>query len=559
MYRSKVASALTITLAIVMLLIAGCSSTPPAPTPTPTPVPTPKPAALAISTTSLGNGSVGVAYSQRLQATGGSGSYTWSLSGGSLPSGLIVSAGAVSGTPTASGPFSFTVQVSDSAGATATANLSINIQRVAPIISTSTLPDGKVGAAYSQNLAATDGVPPYTWAIADGSMPAGLSVSGSAISGTPTAAGKSTFAIQVTDSAGSTARANLSINVISVPVITSSTLATGEIAIAYSQPLVVSGGTAPYTWSITSGSLPAGLALSAGVISGTPTASGAFSFTAQVVDSAAIAATASVSLNIAAAPAITTTVLAAGKVGVAYSQTLAASGGISPYTWSVSAGSLPGGLSLSSGVISGMPTTIGTFSFTMKVTDSVGASATANLSIGITTAPVITTSTLPAGEVSIAYSQTLAVSGGVAPYTWSITTGALPAGLSLAASTGVISGMPTASGSFTFTIQVADSQAATATANLSITVAAVPIITTAALPDGKVSIAYSQTLAVSGGTSPYTWSVSSGSLPAGLTLSVAGVISGMPTAPAGTATFAVKVTDAMGVAITANLQIVVAP
>ena len=138
-------------------------------------------------------------------------------------------------------------------------------------------------------------------------------------------------------------------------MITTPSLPGGKVGIAYSQSLAAGGGTPPYLWSISAGTLPAGLALSpTGQISGTPAAAGAANFTVKVTDSSSASATKALSISIAAALAITTTFLPSGPVGTAYSQSLAASGGIPPYAWSVSAGALPAGLMLSSaGQISG--------------------------------------------------------------------------------------------------------------------------------------------------------------------------------------------------------------
>jgi len=178
-------------------------------------------------------------------------------------------------------------------------------------------------------------------------------------------------------------------------------------------------------------------------------------------------------MNVSSLPSITPTTLPAGEQNVPYSTTLAASGGTQPYTWSITTGTLPSGLSLNSGtgVISGTPTASGTGNFTVQVTDANSQSATKGLSITIATLPSVTTTTLPGGTQNTAYSTTLAASGGTQPYTWSITTGTLPSGLSLNSSTGVISGTPTVVGTSSFTVQVTDANAQRTTQGLSITIA----------------------------------------------------------------------------------------
>jgi len=152
---------------------------------------------------------------------------------------------------------------------------------------------------------------------------------------------------------------------------------------------------------------------------------------------------------------------------------------------------------------------------------------------------------LPGGTQNIAYSATLAATGGTTPYTWSTISGTLPAGLTLAPN-GVISGTPTGSGTSSFTVQVTDATAKTASKALSLTVTAAiapPTVITTTLPSGTQNAAYSATLAATGGTPPYNWSILSGTLPAGLTLAPNGVISGTPTG-SGTSSFTVQVTDA---------------
>ncbi len=176
---------------------------------------------------------------------------------------------------------------------------------------------------------------------------------------------------------------------------------------------------------------------------------------------------------------VTSTSLPAGNLGSAYTATVKATGGVPPLMWSIASGSLTAGLSLGSSTtrsitISGTPTAQVNSTFTIMAKDSKGTSATQALTIAIG-APLplaVTTTTLPGGVPNQAYAATtLQASGGVPPFTWTITSGSLPAGLSLA-STGVISGTPTTIGTFNFTVQVTDSEATpmTATANLSITV-----------------------------------------------------------------------------------------
>ncbi len=173
---------------------------------------------------------------------------------------------------------------------------------------------------------------------------------------------------------------------------------------------------------------------------------------------------------------ITTDSLPVGTVNTPYSATLSATGGLPPYTWRIIKGSLPTGLSLDAnrGVISGVPKSAGTSNFSVQVSDSESPPATTSalLSITIQSQLLIATSSLPPGTVNIPYSATLTATGGLPPYTWSLTSGSLPAGLSLDANSGLISGTPKTPGTSRFTVQVSDSQSPPASASepLSITV-----------------------------------------------------------------------------------------
>jgi hypothetical protein len=142
----------------------------------------------------------------------------------------------------------------------------------------------------------------------------------------------------------------------------------------------------------------------------------------------------------------------------------------------------------------------------------------------------LTASPLPAGVVGSAYSLALAVSGGTAPYTFQVTAGSLPAGLTLSAG-GLLSGTPQAAGAGSFTIRVSDARGASADAPYILAVAwSPPVVVTTTLPDGVLGAPYSQPLSASGGDGSYTWSLSAGELPAGLTLLPNGVVGGSPSA-----------------------------
>ena len=174
---------------------------------------------------------------------------------------------------------------------------------------------------------------------------------------------------------------------------------------------------------------------------------------------------------------VTTTSLTGGNYGSPYSATVSASGGTAPFSWSISAGSLTPGLSLSSSTsrsvtISGTPTAQTSSNFTVKITDSTGGTATQALAITIG-APLplaVATTSLPGTSLNVAYpATTLRASGGVPPYSWSILSGSLPPGLTLA-SNGAISGTATQSGNFAFIVQVTDSENPAMTASKGLTI-----------------------------------------------------------------------------------------
>lgn len=346
---------------------------------------------------------------------------------------------------------------------------------VAPLeITTSSLPDGTVNKPYSAEVSGSGSLPPYTWSVTP-ALPANLSfdTTTGAITGTPVTAGATTLTFTLHDSLSppQTVQKSLTLTIHPPPAalsITTTSLPNGTVGQAYNQPVLATGGTGPLTWSIVVGTLPQNLSLNptTGVISGTPTVTGTSSFTVRVADTGGQAVTQALSIliNPASPPLITTTSLPGGTVGQAYSETLLATGGTGTLVWSLSAGSLPANLTLSSaGTISGSPTATGTSNFTVKVTDALAQSDTQALSIAVSAALTITTtSPLPNAKVGNSYNTTLQRSGGVSPFTWSVAP-ALPTGLSLNASTGKISGTPAAgtAGTYSLTFTVQDSSTPT--------------------------------------------------------------------------------------------------
>ncbi|GEM_PF-2997140 len=507
-----------------------------------------------ITTTNLSSATVGGGYSRTLAVIGGISPLTWSIVAGSLPAGLTLngSTGVISGVPTTAETLTFSVQVTDANNSNDIQALSITVNPT-PVLTTTSLSAGNVGAAYyNESLAVSGGTTPLIWSVFSGTLPPGLSLStGGVISGTPTTSGTSNFTVRVTDANGVFDDQALSIIVSASLTITTTTMPGATIGIAYTRPLSVSGGTVPLIWSIVGGTLPSGLSLnsSTGAISGAPTMAGISNFTVRVTDATSTFDDQTLTIVVNAVPVVTTTTLSAGTVGQAYSQILTGSGGTTPLTWSVVVGTLPASLALNSntGVISGIPASPGTSNFTVRMADAYGVSDDQVLTIVVNSTPgmTITTTSLLGATLTAAYSQTLTATGGIAPFTWSIQTGTLPAGLSLNSNTGVIGGTLTSTGTYNFTVRVTDANFVFDDQVLSLMVSAAPVVTTTTLPVGVAGAAYIQTLAAIGGTSPLTWSLFSGTLPAGLSLSNGGLIFGMPTST-GTSNFTIRVTDAYG-------------
>ncbi len=381
-------------------------------------------ATITLAPASLPGGTSGTVYSQTVTASGGTAPYTFAVTAGSLPTGLVLtSAGAVSGTPAAAGTYGFTITATDAYGSTGAQLYSVVIAAPAISLSPGILPGGTIGTVYSETVTASGGTAPYTFAVTTGSLPAGLALtSAGVVSGTPATAGTYGFTITATDAYASTGSQLYSV-VIAAPAISLSpgTLPGGTTAVAYSQTVTASGGSSPYSFAVTAGSLPTGLALtSAGVLSGTPTAAGTYGFTITATDAFGSTGAQAYSVGVMA-PAIVLApaALPAGQAGTAYSQTISASGGVGPYIFSLTSGTLPDGLALATdGTLSGTPTAPGAPTFTVTATDSNGAigSRSYTLTIANGVVPVAVSKQVSTQmDIPVQVDLTLGASGG--PFT----------------------------------------------------------------------------------------------------------------------------------------------
>lgn len=395
---------------------------------------------LSVTTSSLARGTVGTAYSVALAATGGTAPYTWSLgsSSGPLPAGLTLSAaGLIAGTPTASDSYSFTVQVVDSASNTASADLFIVVDGA-----------GTTSGGYNAQFVSQ-------------SVPTSLS---------PGQAFNASITWKNTGSASWTGGNNVQMGA-QKPL---NNTIWGMSRLGFLQSVSIP----PQTTVQMSFNLTA------------PSTPGYYDFQWQMVQDSGAGYFGDKSADVVIVVgnpglSITTAVLQSAQFGAQFSDQLVASGGKQPYIWSVVSGSLPGGLALdpSTGMLSGVPASAGAFTFTIEVTDSLANSVSKPLSLNIIPPALsISVPNIPVAIQGNLFQQQLTPIGGVAPFNWFLASGQLPAGISLAPATGVLSGTPTATGTFNFSVLVTDSVSTQASASLHIQVVSpnsVPSVTSA--------------------------------------------------------------------------------
>ena len=491
------------------------------------------PGPLTIITTSpLQFGFIDRVYTQSLVASGGTPPYRWSLAdAGALPPGFAFnSSGFIGGTPTSEGTYVFTVQVTDAVNATSQKEFGITITRASSSLNSTfdsqelptKLEPGQnfpvlirflnsgaqawgTSGLYIRSQNPTDNalwggniVPLFGNPIAPGE-----SLEARFIAFAPRTSGVYDFQWQLyQDGQGWFGQMSTNVRITvgdGVPplTITSAVSAQAVQGQAFTMPLAATGGSSPYTWTVTAGALPQGLSLNreSGLLAGVAVASGAATCTVTVSDAQSRHDERVMTITVLPPPVtaleMTTAQLAAGQQGAAYSQPLAAVGGKPPYVWSMVEGSLPAGLALNAaaGAISGMPSVSGTFNITLAVNDADAHTARRAFTLTIN-APQLTMqlATLVEASVGQAFSYQPAAAGGRQPYAWAATAGALPAGLTLNGASGLISGTPTAAGSFVVGITVRDPDSRSVNGTLTIKVtdpATIPAINSVKYKGGK--------------------------------------------------------------------------
>jgi len=555
-------------------------------------------AGFSLLSTALPDASVGTPYSYSLPAAGNAA--LWGPSGSTLPPGLtIASDGTLSGTPTTSGTFRFQLAANDGS-VTATPSFTLGVSAIA-IDDAPILPVAVVGQPYSHTFSGTGGGT-KVWTAAG--LPEGLTLSTdghlSGIIGNPSLGGStSTPVVTVADGAVPVSRrftlfvSNPNPNVLTVPL-NAGLLRDAVVGQAFSVALNVVGGAPPYSWSAAPGSaLPPGLSLLTGpslpptfgqgqtVLGGAPTTPGQYSFDLVVTDTAGAHVRRTFTLNVSSI-ALVPQVIPQAQTGIPYAQAIVPVGGAGPYTFDLTAVNatsdmLPPGLSLTAnGALQGTPTSTGNYVFVFHVQDSAGHTfaRTFTLTVGSASGSIVTSGNpgdLSVGRGVVQQLTAQRLTGGFATYAWSVVEGALPPGVVLlpnaqGSGTTLLTGAPSASGTFVYTLRATNTANAADLADHTFTMHVsafqvvlppVAFMSAPRLPSGHVGEPYSATIKVAGGTPPYTFAVGPFSaLPPGLALSPDGTLSGAPTGQ-GVFGFVLTISDAGGTPLTAGFAMVV--
>jgi uncharacterized protein (TIGR03437 family) len=500
-------------------------------------------------------------FSMTCSASGGVGPHTFSATG--LPPGLSVTSNngsliTVSGTPTVSANYDFTIEADDfffTATEEFTGFLATPLVFSCPTVATQT-----VGVAFSVNCPVSGGTTPYFANVVSGALPDGVNLQNTdgfvgslLIAGVPTTVGTYIANIAAIDSAGPTPQTMVAPLLVNVdppapPLNVSCGTSTPVIGQTYSVQCTATGGNSPYNYS--AAGLPNGVTINSttGLVNGQPTVLGPFSAIVRIVDSSApgTRTTSTILSGIVVPPPLIISCPPVGNPvqGRLYNLQCLGSGGAPPLTWS--AAGLPNGLAINptSGLISGTPTVLGVFSATVTLTDSGTPTAqTQSVTLnGNVSQPPLTVNCGAVGKLvqGQVYALECTASGGTKPYKWSA--GGLPNGISIDSSSGLISGTPTVLGPFSASITVTDNIGQQQSATVTGTVGPGPLSVTCGVTATLVqNQPFSQGCTASGGTPPYHWSANG--LPNGVSIDPGtGLVGGKPAA-AGPFTATIAVTD----------------
>ena len=514
---------------------------------------------LAIAPNTVPNGMVGMSYSQAFVASGGCGGpFTYSITAGTLPSGLSfnTTTGVLSGTPTTCCDFRFTIKATDKCGCSVEKMYTLIIEG-APATLTGLF---NTGVNNSNQVLAVGALDTH-YSLTD---PTSLLSFGTVLS--PTALGVPWVANNTT---------SMWIGPAALPHL----LGTFTYRTTFELPSCTAlSGVIRGRWAVDNSAVMTLNGVSVATLPGNLTAnftqfndfnittgfqSGTNELLITVNNSSS---TTGLRLewterNVKCCPcllALGPNTLPHGVTGESYEQALEVVGGIPGYTFMQTGGTLPPGLAFSNGVFSGTPTTPGTYNVTIKVTDANGCMVTRIITIVIGCHTLeLAPRTLPAGVAGVTYNQELTLVGGLSPATWSRVGGTLPPGLILSP-TGTLSGTPTTTGRFNFTLQATESNtcAATQAYTFDVLCRTVSVFPPATNPAARVNQSFSTTFTASGAGGPYIFTKIGGLLPPGLTLAANGVLAGTPTA-AGRFNFTISATNATGCAGTLQYALTV--
>lgn len=487
-------------------------------------------------TTSLPPGELDKPYYYQIQTTGGVPPLSFSLSWSPYtppPQGITLDpqTGVLSGTPTISGRFYAQIQVIDSWKQGVSTGFQLEIQGSLALTNYS-LPDAFVGIPYSHALGATGGTPPYTFVALSSSsgIPQGLTLDSSTgvLSGIPVRGGTHSWPQRVVDARGSFFDRIIGMYVRTDVRLVNTSLAPALVGVTYSETLLAAGSFPPFSIRV-SGRLPSGVSFDTGTnkLSGTPTEAGTFPLWVYVSDANGGTASRPLNLVVLTDVALLNPALPPATAGVAYSATLRAAGSYPPFAIAVS-GNLPGGLSFDSarGQISGIANVTGSFPLTLTVTDSKGGSASYATTLQVNSFAIAGPSLLPVATVGREYSYKFEASP-PGDYRWHVDD-YLPCCLALDPATGMVSGFSVLEGFFIVRVRATDASGnqvqryftlVANSLNVAQTLTGLPI---EPIIVGSVGQTLGWVFRIAGGAPPYTVSVVSGNLPAGLSLQPAG-------------------------------------